>query len=232
LDPVLVLPPPPAAGSDAAAEDLAVFKATRALDGSARWALAARDAVNYVGAFDCALGVALSPTATPRTFALLRRVGADAAVLTNAAKDHYGRPRPLASHEGPICVESQRSALLKSASYPSGHATYGWAVGLILAELAPDRASALLARARAFGESRVVCGVHYVSDIDEGRTNGALLVAALHGDPAFRRDLDAARSELTAALTLAAAKRPDPQECAVESEASVHTPWVNPTTAK
>jgi acid phosphatase (class A) len=33
-------------------------------------------------------------------------------------------------------------------------------MGLILAELAPERATPILNRGRAYGESRVVCGVH------------------------------------------------------------------------
>jgi acid phosphatase (class A) len=81
----------------------------------------------------------------------------------------------------------------------SGHATISWAWGLILAELAPDRATEILMRARSIGESRVVCGVHYPSDVEEGRTNGAALVAALHSSPEFRADMEKARAEVAAA---------------------------------
>ena len=145
----------------------------------------------------------------------------DAAAITNRAKDVYRRPRPLVGNNQPICV--QRDAdLAASPSYPSGHTTYSWAVGLILAELAPDRATPVLARARAYGESRVVCGVHYVSDIEAGRTNGSTLVAALHDSPAFRADLEAARQEIAAAR---AAGAPDAGVCAVPNAAAAHTPW-------
>ena len=44
----------------------------------------------------------------------------------------------------------------------------GWAWALILSELAPDRADAILARGLAYGESRAVCGVHYASDVEAG----------------------------------------------------------------
>ncbi|MFX8852512.1 phosphatase PAP2 family protein, partial [Acinetobacter baumannii] len=89
----------------------------------------------------------------------LGRVGRDASSITNLAKDHFERPRPFIAPGGAICTESDRAGLMKSYGYPSGHATFSWAVGLILAELVPDRATDILARARAFGESRVVCGV-------------------------------------------------------------------------
>jgi len=35
-----------------------------------------------------------------------------------------------------------------------------WETGSVLTQVAPDRVTAILARARAFGESRIVCGVH------------------------------------------------------------------------
>jgi acid phosphatase (class A) len=88
-----------------------------------------------------------------------------------------------------------------------------------------------LARARAFGESRVVCGVHTVSDIEEGRTNGSTLVAVLHSDPVFRADMEAAKVALKAAMD-APHPAPDAGQCKIEKDAEEHTPWVNPTGEK
>jgi len=48
----------------------------------------------------------------------------------------------------------------------------GWAWALILAEIAPERADALFARGRSYGESRLVCNVHCQSDILQGRFMG------------------------------------------------------------
>jgi hypothetical protein len=78
-------------------------------------------------------------------------------------------------------------------SYPSGHASIGWAWALVLADLAPDRAEAILARGRAFGESRAVCGVHFPSDIAAGQDIGGHVVTRLYAEPAFRADLERAR---------------------------------------
>ena len=162
---------------------------------------------------------------------LFARVGRDASAITNLAKDHFKHDRPFIKPNGPICTESDRAGLMKSYSYPSGHTTYSWAMGLILAEIAPDKASEILARARAFGESRVVCGVHTVSDVEEGRTNGASLVAVLHSNPEFRADLEAAKAALAAARAAPHAA-PDASDCKIEADAEEHTPWVNPTGVK
>lgn len=72
-------------------------------------------------------------------------------------------------------------------------------LGLILSEIAPDRADAIQARGRNYGESRLVCNVHWQSDILEGRFMGAAAVARLHDNAAFNSDLLAARKEIVAA---------------------------------
>jgi acid phosphatase (class A) len=227
---ILILPPPPVPGSTLDNLDNETYAKTRKVLGTPRGDLATRDATQYVQAFDCALGIKLEngPTEVGRLFL---RVGRDASAITNLAKDHFKHDRPFIKPNGAICTESDRAGLMRSFSYPSGHTTYSWAMGLILAEIAPDKASDILARARAFGESRVVCGVHTVSDVEEGRTNGAALVAVLHSNPEFQADLLAAKNALAAARA-APHPAPDAGECKVEEEAEMHTPWINPTGVK
>jgi acid phosphatase (class A) len=106
--------------------------------------------------------------------------------------------------------------LAASPDYPSGHATWGWIGGLILADLAPDRATPILVRARAFGESRAVCGVHSISAVDAARTNASAIHAVLQSDATFRADLEAARAELARAR--AGGPTPDVAMCKAEAE--------------
>jgi acid phosphatase (class A) len=94
---------------------------------------------------------------------------------------------------------------------------------LILAELAPDRATQILARGRAFGESRLVCGVHSLSAVEAGWMAGASAVAALHASPEFRADLEAARKELPQAR--AAAPAADAGACRAEAAAVASTAY-------
>jgi acid phosphatase (class A) len=215
----------PAAGSAREAQDQAVFKATRALEGQARWTLAQADVPTLPSAmlknFSCAAGVEMTPQNAPKLTMLLSRVGVDSGRQVASVKDVFKRKRPYLIDEGQICVP-KTDALAASPDYPSGHATWGWAIGLILAELAPDKATPILARGRQFGESRVVCGVHSVSAVEAGRTNGAALVATLHGDAAFRADLEAARLELAAVRKAAGAT---PASCAVETETLAKPAW-------
>jgi len=202
-DSLALLPPPPAEGSAALAADQAAFQATQALRDSARWQIAARDnELKFPQAgetFACALDLPIGETTTPHVNMLLRRTLADAGLSTYRAKDHYQRMRPFARNRVGTCAPHEEAKLAKDGSYPSGHAALGWAWALILSELAPERADRLLARGHAFGQSRVVCGVHWQSDVDAGRLMGSAAVAKLHSDPVFRAQMDAARIEVARA---------------------------------
>jgi acid phosphatase (class A) len=204
-DSLALLPPPPAAGSSAQAADDEAFRATLPLRNTPRWALAAADAnlkfPQAAETFACALDAPISADTTPNLYTLLRRTLVDAGLSTYAAKDHYKRQRPFITHKAPLCTPEEEAALAGDGSYPSGHAALGWAWGLMLAEMAPERANALLQRGHAFGQSRVVCGVHWQSDVNQGRVMGAAAVARLHADPVFRAQLDEAAKEVAAART-------------------------------
>lgn len=208
LDGAALLGPPPAPDSLRGRADQARFEETRGLAGTPRWTQAVQDNDIWSGGamkrYACALGKSLDETQTPAAVRLLHRIELDARTVGTPPKDHYARRRPALGNDRPICVPRAKW-LETNASYPSGHAMVGWAWGLVLAELAPDRADGLLKVGREVGESRVVCGVHYESDVEAGRTLGAAMVARLHAEPAFAADIAAARAEIAGA--------PAAQEC-------------------
>lgn len=224
-DSTKILPSAPATGSAREAQDQAVFKATRALEGQPRWTLAQSDVptlpANMLKNFSCAMGVEMTPENAPKLTSMLGRVGLDSGRQVSAGKDVFKRKRPYLIDEGQICVP-KTDALANSPDFPSGHSTWGWSIGLILTELAPDKATPLMTRARQFGESRVVCGVHSVSAVEAGRTNAAALVATLHGNAQFRADLDAARTEIA---TLRKSAGAQPASCAADAEVLAKPVW-------
>lgn len=197
-----LLPPPPQAGSAAMALDEEISRRSLGLRDSARWQLAKSDAdlkfPHAAGAYACAMNAAVTEADAPHLYRLLRRSLSDLGRSTAAAKNHYQRTRPFVVNKEPLCTPQDREHLLKSGSYPSGHTTAGWGWALILAEIAPDRANEILARGRAFGESRIVCNAHWQSDVQQGFVLAAATVARLHAEPAFRADLEAAKNELAA----------------------------------
>lgn len=196
-----LIPPPPAEGSAALALDEDVSRKSLSLRGTPRWELAIEDAnlmfPEAANTFSCALGIPVTEQDTPRLYMLLRRTLADAGLSTYTAKNKYQRKRPFMKNNEPTCTPDEEAHLMKDGSYPSGHTAIGWAWALILTEIAPERADAILARGRAFGESRNICNVHWHSDVVEGRFMGAAAVARLHADSVFQAELEAAKAEYT-----------------------------------
>lgn len=151
---------PPAPGSPAEADDLAVL----------RWNQRSRypEAVVHswrflhrnVSTFDAAVGSDLSKTA-PTLFqglpAFLKRIDG----VKDALKDEIARPRPYVSDPSfKPCLP-----LETTYSYPSGHATWYAAASLLLADLLPERRERLLAVGLQGGYARSYCVVHYPSDV-------------------------------------------------------------------
>jgi acid phosphatase (class A) len=215
-DSLLLNPPPPAAGSAAEARDIAAAEAAVVLRGTPRWDLATQDAqlspTTASDTFSCAAGLKIGADTTPRLEALLMRTASTLGRSTSPTKHKYQRPRPFMVNGQPMCTPDMDGVLRHDGSYPSGHSALGFGWGLILAEAIPDRAAQLVARGRAFGDSRRVCNVHWLSDVEEGRVVAAAVVARLNAEPEFQADLAAARAEV------AALKERDPgKDCAVEA---------------
>ena len=212
------VPPPPADGSPEAQADRQVFEKTRALKDSPRWTVAQADAdldpKSAARLWDCPLNARLGEHQGPATTRLLTRMAIDVGVSYGAAKDFYKRPRPIVGNDLPICVPKDKH-LAESFSYPSGHSSISWAWTLAMAEMEPDKAVEILRRGAAVGDSRVVCGVHYVTDVEAGRRVGSAVFAAEQNSPDFQADLKAAKAEIDAQR---AAGETDPV-CTAETEA-------------
>jgi acid phosphatase (class A) len=202
LNGAAILGPPPAPDSPYGRADRAAFEETRKLEGSARWKTAQQDNDLWGGGavkrFSCAMGVELSEKTTPVTSRMLHRLELDVRTVGTPAKQAYDRKRPLIGNDAPLCVPRE-DWMKTNASYPSGHSMTAWSWALVLTELKPDRADALLEVGKAGGDSRVVCGVHFPSDVEAGRTLGSAMVARLHADAAFQADLKKAKREIAKA---------------------------------
>ncbi len=195
-----LLPPPPKEGSAAFQLDQAIAAKYIASHDEARKDQAAKDAVlafpQATGAFNIILNVKISKKTTPHLYMILRRTLADAGLSTYAAKNYYQRKRPFMVNNAPTCTPEEEKGLRKDGSYPSGHAAIGWAWALILSEVFPKQADVILKRGYQFGISRIVCNVHWYSDVAAGRTMGVATVAVLHSNPDFINDMKAAKAEI------------------------------------
>lgn len=223
LNAAQIVPPAPTDGDARDQVDRKVFQSTRALKDSDRWKLATRDVdmmpAGMMQAYSCAVGVQLTPANAPKLNGVMMRVLGDSMIANESAKHHFKRLRPFQVAQGEICQPTAQVA--GSYDYPSGHTVWGWSWALVLAELAPDRATEILARGRAYGQSRAVCGAHNASAVEAGGMVAAATNATLHGSAEFRADMDAARAEL-AKLRLEGEK---PPACEAEAALVAQSPY-------
>lgn len=195
----LLLPPPPDAMSIVFLNDQARYNWGKTQRDTPRGDQAASDArVSGNGvpmAFSEAFGIDIDED-TPEILKLIVGMREDAGDLaTREAKNYYNRQRPFSFYEEDTCNPEQQQELSTNGSYPSGHTSIGWATALVLSEINPERQNEILKRGYEMGQSRVICGYHYQSDVDAGRITGSVIVARLHADPAFQAQLKKAKDE-------------------------------------
>ncbi|MGE4521977.1 MAG: phosphatase PAP2 family protein [Acetobacter sp.] len=216
-----LLPPPPPPGSAPDMADRQIFATTRALRDSPRWRMATEDADLAFPAmlhdFSCAAGFTLDASVLPHVVAALAALQAVTKPAVKAQKEQYGRPRPFEGNTLPVCTPSKNLGY----AYPSGHTVAGWTTALLLGRLMPEREDAFMQRARVFGESRVICGVHWASDVWAGYMDGSLLFERFENAPGQQALLAEARNELAEAARHAAP--PDSARCALETDAARHS---------
>ncbi len=161
-----------------------------------RVAVAQADVEETIFRLTLVLQKPLTADQVPKTAALFHQLAADTGGVTGPAKEGFARPRPytVARDLHPVCP------LGNNQSYPSGHATVGYYMGVILTAMVPEQRASIFARTQAFAESRLICGVHYRSDIEAGRIAGTVLAALAMNDGSFKVAFAAAKAELRAAL--------------------------------
>jgi len=190
--------PPSAADSAATRRELDELLQMQRGRTPAEAAAAQADRKKDVSRFYAALGLdpAHAPD-LPKLRELTDNAEADIGPYVRVVKEKFRRLRPYEIEPAlRPCIGDVKGDL----SYPSGHATYGYLMGYLLSEVAPARRAALARRAEEFARQRMVCGVHFRSDLDAGRRGAVFLLDRMNESPAFQRDLAAAQAELRSAI--------------------------------
>jgi acid phosphatase (class A) len=197
VDARIFVPPPPEANSALEVAERAIVRGPWSAE--RRQQAVEDNAIDPFAAFDSVLGENFTAANFPATLAVLTRAGRAAGFAGDPVKFQYRRLRPFVADSAITPCIPNDERLRTSYSYPTGHGALGLGWALVLAELVPSRADAIIERGRDFGWSRIVCGVHYPSDLSAGHIVAAAAIARLHADPDFQREFAAARAELAAA---------------------------------
>ncbi|HEX7854781.1 MAG TPA: phosphatase PAP2 family protein [Sphingobium sp.] len=197
FDPALLLPPAPNDDSAAGRLELAQIHLIDQIRTPEEVAHAKADsATKNASIFAEAMGPGFDLDLLPVSKALFQTVRAEEKAAADRAKDHFRRNRPWITDSSlhPCSTDDE-----PQSSYPSGHTAMGYAMGVILARLAPSKAPAIMARAADYAHSRLICEVHFPADVAAGQAFGTMIAERLMEQPAFRVQFDAAAAELRAA---------------------------------
>jgi acid phosphatase (class A) len=194
-----LLAPPPAPDSAVAREDaqaLHIAERTRTPQQIQR--AQADDHEESIFALTSVLGPNLDPTTLPLTAQLSLHLRAESGVVNPGLKTAFNRPRPYVADPTlhPVCDRATTN------SYPSGHAMIGYLEAFALVQMIPERKEDILRRASEFAQNRIVCGVHYPTDIEASHTIALALFGTISTSPRFQQELAAARCELRRKLHL------------------------------
>ncbi|MFT3733114.1 MAG: phosphatase PAP2 family protein [Hyphomicrobium sp.] len=114
-------------------------------------------------------GMKFDAAALGKCQAIFDRLSARTKSAAEHTKNAFCRMRP---YNLPDSGLKPLDAGKMSPSYPSGHTTYGTAVGAVLAQMIPEKRAEFYARAADYGHSRMIAGVHYRSDVEAGKLLG------------------------------------------------------------
>ena len=167
----------------------------------ARCAQAQRDAVysmqTIIDEFGDIFGLEITKEETPEIYSILQDVCASCDSIYSDAKAYFDRKRPYAYYNEGTIVPEKEEKHRNEGSYPSGHTVLGWTSALLLADInqSPKAMEGLLARGYEFGQSRVIAGYHWQSDVDAGRMAGSVLYHLIRNHERFIGQLAKARAE-------------------------------------
>ena len=190
----LALPPPPADGSRVQKREMAELHSLERARTPKGWARARWDDTHESGEiFAGALGPWFVLSSLPATSKLLADVRHEEKIAAKRAKVHFARGRPWIVDPSLSTCSREDGPL---TSYPSGHTVMGYSMAVVLAAAVPQKSRAIMARADEYARNRLVCAMHFRSDIMAGKTLGIEIGQALLAKPAFAAEVRAAAAEL------------------------------------
>ena len=151
--------------------------------------------------FSGPFGLEISREGTPEIYKVLREGTATCDSICTIPKNYYMRRRPFMEFKEHTLTPGSDASLSRNGSYPSGHTILGWSAALLLMEINPAKADTLLARGYMYGESRVIVGAHWQSDVDAGYLAASVAYAKLHTSERFLEQMRKAREEFVRLTT-------------------------------
>lgn len=181
--------------------DSLLYEQGKAIRNTERGALAVKDAdastEYFLERFGNAMGRTLTQEKYPKLTEYINATKTFARASIQSSKQAYGRTRPYAHFNEPSGVPDDESALSVNSSYPSGHTVRAWAVALALCAIDNEHSAEIIKAGYEIGQSRVIAGFHFQSDVDAARLVASVTFASLCGDMGYVAMMQEAAAELS-----------------------------------
>lgn len=212
-DPTKYLPDPPVEGTALYDYDVTLYNDYKSIRGTSRGDMAVTDANssldNLISIFSPYFGKSISARNTPEIYELLNSMYPIASEAIYDSKAHYSRIRPYVFFDEHTGYPADEDDLRDSGAYPSGHSFLGWLFAMTLSEVNPSQQTQLMKRAYEYGQSRVILGYHWQTDVTAGRLVAGAVFARLHGSRDFIDQMERAIDEFKGSSSISAPEASD-----------------------
>ncbi len=142
--------------------------------------------------FKSVMGAGFNADNLPMTALLSKNIHEEESAASVLLKKFYRRARPYQEDSTlqPVCAVS-----VEPTSYPSGHALSGYLLAYALVQMVPEKKTEIFERTEQYVRNRMICGVHYASDLAASRSAAYAIFGSLVVSPQFQQNLAAAREE-------------------------------------
>ena len=181
-------------------EDTEIYRSYKLMQDTDRWKQAQIDAdwsFEYlIKIFGEVLNIQITKTNTPVLYNLLNEVYVKQEECHYQYAKVFFKKRPYVYLNESSGLKKHEEHLKNISSYPSGQAQLGWIFAKILATIDYKSEKELLKRGWEYGESRVIIGYHWMSDVINSRQIADAFLTELYKQENFKIALIEARKEL------------------------------------
>lgn len=143
----------------------------------------------------CSPIVTISESETPHVTLLIKTLKLSLNSYATFLKSMTQRKRPYVQLNEPYTHDSEAWQNYSESSFPSRHALIGWGIALALTEVMPNCQNEILKRGYEYGESRIITGSGYATDVQAARIIAACYLGKLHNEQVFKTLFENAKIE-------------------------------------
>lgn len=195
----LYLPNPPALTDPLYYNDFVQYQNGKKIRDTERGKLALEDAAittdYYMKRFGKAMGCEMTPESYPALAELISVTFREVRFALQSSKDYFHRKRPFYQFNESSGFPEQETVEDMYKSYPSGHIVRAWSIALTLVGIEPSKQDEILKTGYEIGQSRVILGYHYQSDVDAARLVASAAFARLCVEPKWQQLYKKAKAE-------------------------------------